>query len=306
MLVYLFFFVFLLLSVSFFTLFERNLIRLFQFRIGPHYNRYFRILQPISDGVKLFIKSGDVVMMERVFFLNFFTLYIFFFSFLSWMILGYLFYVFNFSLRILFYLVMFGLMVFPVIFIGWVRGSIFTLLGGLRLLIQVVSYEILVGFVILIMMKSLIGFDMYNFNYIQFHVINFFPFFVLFILFIFSVLIDLNRTPFDLSESEDLVSGYNLELRGGYFSLFFLGENIIIIFFCFFISFLFFGGIINLVFMLIINFLLLIFIILVRVVYPRLRYDHVIVLCWKYLIIVLLMVFFFFFFFLDYFHFRLS
>lgn len=47
-----------LINVAFFTLLERKILGLSQYRKGPNKVRYGGVLQPIADAVKLFLKEG--------------------------------------------------------------------------------------------------------------------------------------------------------------------------------------------------------------------------------------------------------
>jgi len=47
-----------LLSVAFFTLFERKVIGLFHLRLGPNKVSFIGIVQPLLDALKLFTKQG--------------------------------------------------------------------------------------------------------------------------------------------------------------------------------------------------------------------------------------------------------
>ena len=123
------------------------------------------------------------------------------------------------------------------------------------------------------------------------------------------MLAETNRTPFDLPEAEsELVAGYNVEYRGVLFSLFFLAEYANMILMAALFSILFLGGWMPLsftlgsfsltllpgsVFFIIKIELILGFFILARAALPRVRYDQLMVLGWKYLIPFLFGFFFF-------------
>lgn len=79
-----------------------------------------------------------------------------------------------------------------------------------------------------------------------------------------------NRTPFDFSEGEsELVSGFNVEFGGGFFSFIFICEYGIIIYLCFLRILLFFGGCSFLLKLISLCF----FFVWVRCCFPRFRYD---------------------------------
>lgn len=87
------------------------------------------------------------------------------------------------------------------------------------------------------------SFNYYTIVEAQTEIFYFWPLFPLFIMFVVSALAETNRPPFDLPEAEgELVAGYFVEYSGVGFALFFIAETANIIFMCFLISLLFFGG----------------------------------------------------------------
>ena len=86
---------------------------------------------------------------------------------------------------------------------------------------------------------------------------------------------ELSRSPFDFLEGEsELVSGFNLEYGGGYFSLIFLVEYGFLLFISLVSRGILFGW--ELWF-----FVFLFFFILIRGVFPRLRYDKIMFVFWR-------------------------
>jgi NADH:ubiquinone oxidoreductase subunit H len=105
------------------------------------------------------------------------------------------------------------------------------------------------------------------------------------VLFLLLLIREMGRVPFDFLESEsELISGLNLEYGGIYFVVIFLVEYGKLIFLCLFMMMLLCGFDIFVFFL---NFVLVCFVVVVRGVYPRLRYDKLMFLCWKDLFFVL-------------------
>jgi len=88
-----------------------------------------------------------------------------------------------------------------------------------------VSYEISLGFTIIVVAICCESFNINHIIYFQKNLWFFIPFFPLFLIFFISGLAETNRHPFDLPEAEaELVSGYNVEYSAMSFALFSLGE----------------------------------------------------------------------------------
>lgn len=193
--------------------------------------------------------------------------------------------IFFFKFSFIFMLIVIRLNIFSFIIMGWGSMNKYTYLGCIRAISQVISYEILIIFLILYIMVLVRRFnlnDVLSFNTYK-NLNSTFP--LLFSWLYISFLIETHRAPFDLAESEsELVSGFNTEYMAGPFAFIFIAEYGFILFFSFFLRILFVKNIdiVSVSFIILIVFLFL----FTRCVYPRLRFDWLIILCWKYLIYV--------------------
>jgi len=143
----------------------------------------------------------------------------------------------------MFVFVITSLHVYAVLIGGWASNSRYALLGALRSTAQSISYELTMGFIILVVGLLNESLHLSTIVFSQYTVWNVFSLFPAFIVFLVCSLAELNRTPFDLVEAEgELVAGYNVEYSAMMFALYFLGEYISIIFSCFVTAVLFFGG----------------------------------------------------------------
>jgi len=116
-----------------------------------------------------------------------------------------------------------GLNSYAIILAGLSSNSRYSLIGGIRAIAQVISYEIPLSVSMLTFASVEACFNLYNFAHSEaiFYMITIPSLIVFFI----SLLAETNRTPFDLPEAEaELVAGYNLEYSSILFSLFFLAE----------------------------------------------------------------------------------
>lgn len=169
---------------------------------------------------------------------------------------------------------------YSILISGWSSNSFYSIIGAIRSLSQSISYEVNLSILILIILFLIERFNLNIFLNLNINLINLIYLWPLRLIFFFTLIAELNRTPFDFSEGEsELVSGFNTEYIRGGFILIFLSEYIRILFlrflFCiFYISN--FRNIIFYVYLIIIVFL----IIWIRGTIPRFRYDLLIYLCW--------------------------
>nr|YP_009545827.1 NADH dehydrogenase subunit 1 [Astrotoma agassizii]AYO99606.1 NADH dehydrogenase subunit 1 [Astrotoma agassizii] len=295
-----------LLSVALLTLLERKVLGFIQFRKGPNLVGPYGILQPFADGLKLFVKENFSPFSASSFLYFFSPILFLFISFLLWGVVPLYKSGLNFCLSLLFVITLSSLSVYGILGAGWASNSKYSLLGSVRAVAQVISYEISFG-LILIPLVILVGGWGFN-SFLDFQSVGIWiiiPCFPLFLMWYISSLAETNRTPFDLSEGEsELVSGYNVEYSGAPFAFFFIGEyaNIIFINIVSVLLFLgpvyFFSGSIFWVFFSLINkSLFFIFSFLwVRASFPRVRYDQLMMIMWKNFLPLSISLFIFYFF----------
>lgn len=198
----------------------------------------------------------------------------------------------NMNVGLLFILAVSGIGVFGTILAGWASNSKYAVLGSLRSIAQMISYEIPMGFSVIgvVMLASSMNLmdivaaqdGLWN---IVYQPIGFFVFFV-------ASLAEAQRIPFDLPEADgDLGAGYHTEYSGIRFSLFMLAEYLVVVVLAILNVLLFFGGwqgspvFLSPViwFLLKIGFFIWVFMWL-RFTFPRYRYDQLMTIGWKVLL----------------------
>jgi NADH-quinone oxidoreductase subunit H len=284
----------LLISVAYFTLAERKILGAIQRRRGPNVIGAYGLLQPLSDGFKLFVKEFVIPSDSDKLIFAYSPVFTFFISLLGWAIVPYdkysIFAQMNIGVLYLFAISSMG--VYGIIMSGWSSNSKYAFLGSLRSTSQMISYEVSIGFIIIIIVLCAGSFDLQVIIKSQTLLWNCISFFPLFLMFFISMLAETNRHPFDLPEAEaELVSGYNVEYSGMAFALFSLGEYTNMLSMSSLCTILFFGGWLSpLIFD---NFIpgsfwfglkICFFVILyiwMRAALPRYRYDQLMSLGWK-------------------------
>src|SRR5690348_9751603 len=283
----------LLLSVAYFTYWERKVLAWVQLRKGPNVVGPFGLLQPIADGLKLLMKetvipsgANQVVFVAA-------PILTFSLSLIAWAVIPFDFGVVlsNINVGILYLFAISSLGVYGIIMAGWASNSKYAFLGALRSAAQMVSYEVSIGFVIVTVLLCVGSLNLNDIVLAQRHVWFVLPLLPMAVIFFVSGLAETNRSPFDLVEGEsELVGGYFVEYSAMTFALFFLGEYANMILVSAMTSILFLGGWLGpfgilpqlgpVWFALKIAFCLFLFL-WVRATFPRFRYDQLMRLGWK-------------------------
>lgn len=284
-----------LISVAFFTIAERKIMGSIQIRKGPNVVGFLGLLQPFSDGLKLFIKETVIPNSSNEFFFILAPVLGLILSLISWSLIPYGFGCFlaDINLAIIFIFCISSLNLYTFLFSGWGSNSKYAFIGAVRVIAQMISYELSFTFAVLILIISSSSFNFSKIIVSQYHCYYLITFFPLFLIFYIIILAETNRHPFDLAEAEaELVSGYNVEYSSMTFANFFLSEygNMLlmsslgaILFFgswLIFIIFEIFPG--SLILSLKICFGIIHFI-LNRAVLPRFRFDQLMELGWFFL-----------------------
>ncbi len=262
------------------------------FEVGPH-----GILQPVADAVKLVAKQlftppkGDKLLFWAAPLLSFAPVVVMFLPIPFGPVLTGM----NVNLGVILILAFSGLNVLALCLAGWGSNNKYSLIGAARAVAQSVAYEIplLLSVVTIAFLTG--SFNLYEISMAQgawpwqwnaanpIALVAFFIFFV-------SALGETNRAPFDLPEAEsELTAGFHTEYSGMGFGLFFLAEYAAMIVICAMGVVLFLGGWNGPIapgwwWFLPKLYLLLIVMIWMRWTFPRVRFDQLLNLNWKWLI----------------------
>jgi len=285
-----------LLSVAYFTLAERKIMGTIQRRRGPNVVGFQGLMQPLADGLKLFVKESVLPSNANKVLFVIAPMITFGLSLMGWVVipLGNGLVLADINVGILYLLGISALGVYGIILSGWSSNSKYAFLGALRSAAQMVSYEVSLGFILVSVVLCAGSFNLISIVLAQQYVWYYLPHFPVFVLFFISALAETNRHPFDLPEAEaELVSGYNVEYSAMGFALFFLGEYANMLLMSALTAILFLGGWLPILdcfpfswipgplwFGLKICFFVILFVVM-RACLPRLRYDQLMNLGWK-------------------------
>ena len=216
-----------LLGVAYLTYAERKVIAAMQMRKGPNVVGPFGLLQPIADGVKLFLKETVIPSGANPGVFLAAPMLTFALSLVAWAVVpideGVV--LADINVGILYLFAISSLGVYGIIMAGWASNSKYAFLGALRSAAQMVSYEVSIGFVMITVLLAVGSLNLTDIVLAQRDMWFAVPLLPMFVIFFISALAETNRAPFDLPEAEaELVAGYNVEYSAMTFALFFLGE----------------------------------------------------------------------------------
>jgi NADH-quinone oxidoreductase subunit H len=292
-----------LLSVALLTLIERKVMASIQLRRGPNIVG-FGILQPLADGLKLLIKELIIPLKSNKILFLFSPILFLSLSFCSWSIIPLeKFVIASPNLAILVFLGFSSLSVYGILLGGWSSNSRYAFLGALRSASQMLSYELVLGLILLLVCILAQSFNLIDIVLGQrtlWYIIPLLPFFLMFVI---SILAETNRTPFDLPEAEaELVAGYNVEYSSAPFAFYFIAEYCNLIIWAHITVILFFGGWLPIIslsflpsfisFVLKSSFILVVFC-WIRAAMPRYRWDQLMTLAWRFFLPIILLANFF-------------
>lgn len=299
------------LAIAYLTWLERKVIGHMQARYGPMRVGWHGLLQPIADGIKFIIKEDIIPEKADRFTFMLAPLLTFIPAFIVFALIpfggdeafwGYGGHVSDVNIALLFVMAITSICVLGLILGGWSSNSKYPLLGALRSVAQLVSYEVPMGLSIMGVVLMAGSLSLVRIVQAQQDLGVWFcvPQVVGFVVYFICGIAETNRNPFDLPEAEsELVGGYHTEYSGFRFAIFFLAEYANMITISAVATTLFLGGwtmpfpsllkpylgfVPDIIWFFLKVFVFLFIYLWIRATFPRYRFDQLMGIMWKILL----------------------
>ena len=292
-------------AVAYLTLWERKFMGWMQVRVGPNRVGPLGLLQPIADALKLLTKEILVpaAANKGLFFIG--PILTIMPALAAWAVVpfGPDVALANINAGLLFIMAITSMEVYGVVIAGWASNSKYAFLGALRASAQMVSYEISMGFCLVIVLMVAGSMNMTEIVLSQgqgsmaeaglgFLSWNWLPLLPVFVVYVISGLAETNRHPFDVVEGEaEIVAGHMVEYSGMSYAMFYLAEYANMWLISILAAVMFLGGwlppvaaldwIPGWIWLGLKTFAVVSLFIWVRATFPRFRYDQIMRLGWK-------------------------
>ena len=292
-------------AVAYLTLWERKFLGWMQVRLGPNRVGPWGLLQPIADALKLLTKEILVpaAANKGLFFIG--PVLTIMPALAAWAVIpfGPDVVLANVNAGLLFVMAITSMEVYGVVIAGWASNSKYAFLGALRASAQMVSYEIAMGFCLVVVLMITGSMNMTDIVMAQakgtfasqgLGVLswNWLPLLPIFVVYVISGMAETNRHPFDVVEGEaEIVAGHMVEYSGMSYAMFYLAEYANMWLVSILAAIMFLGGWLSPLAALdwipggiwlgLKTCVVVSFFIWVRATFPRFRYDQIMRLGWK-------------------------
>jgi NADH-quinone oxidoreductase subunit H len=296
------------LTVAYTTYVERRVIGIMQIRKGCNRVGPFGLLQPLADGLKLFLKETIIPSKANKFLFVAAPVLALVPALVAFAVIpfgetklfgiwdeAHVMAISHLNVGLLYVLAIGSLSIYGVLMAGWASNSKYALIGSVRATCQMISYEVSMGFALVCVLMLAGSMDLAVIvnaqagGFWHWYIIPLFP---MFLVYFISGCAETNRTPFDLVEGEaELVAGHIVEYSGMWFATFSLAEYGAMILISLLTSILFLGGwhapipaldfIPGTLWLLFKTGFFIFVFIWFRATFPRYRYDQMMRLGWK-------------------------
>lgn len=275
-----------ILPAAYISLLERQVVGIIQQRLGPIFGGgIFSLLNPILDGIKLFLRKGfDIKNSKQSQIVNLCIAYTLALTMSIWTFFYYDYSNINNSYSIFWILLILNINSYGLFFFSIVIGNKYSFLSIIRLISLVISYDIIIGLIFLNPVLLSNSISIYSIDTAQ--ILNYY-FLIIgpgLILYCILWITEARKVPFDTVESEsEMASGYMQEMRGISFALLIITEYIGLFFLIILFIHFFLGNIWSISVYSFIIWLILLLFLNIRTILPNYRFDQIINIFWKYL-----------------------